>query len=118
MKELSRFELAAIKRTAQNVKSMLKKRDKLEEKQAEITQELNDINNMIDMWEEPIKKMTGGFTSEQVLNGEMEESQELLSEETPSEEEIDETPNEEIEALPTEENTGVSAWNNPMFNNN
>lgn len=72
MKKLSRFEMAAIKRTAQNVKSMLKKKASLEAKQEVLTTEINKLAEMIEDWEAPIMKMTGGFTSEQVLNGEME----------------------------------------------
>lgn len=71
-KELSRFEMAAVKRTAQNVKSMRKKLVKLEEKQSLITAEIYQLEDMINDWEQPIIKMTGGFTSDQVLNGEME----------------------------------------------
>lgn len=71
MKELSRFEMAAVKRTAQNVKNMRRKKEKLEEKQAFITAEINQLTEMIDTWEQPIIRLTGGFTSEQILNGEM-----------------------------------------------
>ena len=35
MKKLSKFEMAAVKRTAQNVKGMRKRKAKLEEKQSE-----------------------------------------------------------------------------------
>ena len=79
-KELTRFEMAAVKRTAQNVKTMRRKKDKLEAQQAIITKEINDLNEMIMAWEEPILKMTGGFTSEQVLNGEMNIEHEELPE--------------------------------------
>ena len=71
MKELSRFEMAAVKRTAQNVKNMRRKKEKLEEKQTIITAEINQLTEMIDTWEQPIIRLTGGFTSEQILNGEM-----------------------------------------------
>ena len=80
MKELSRFEMAAVKRTAQNVKSMRTKLVKLEEKQSLITDEINQLEEMINDWEQPIIKMTGGFTSEQVLNGEMNIEHEELPE--------------------------------------
>ena len=69
---------------------------------------------MRNMWEEPIIKMTGGFTSEQVLNGEMETAEEI-SEVLPDPETLDDSALEETEAVPTEENTGVSAWSNPDF---
>ena len=69
MKELSRFELAIIKRTAQNTKSLRTKRDKLVEKIEKAQEELNVINEAIEGFEAPIKTMTGGFTSEEVLAG-------------------------------------------------
>lgn len=80
MKELSRFEMAAVKRTAQNVKTMRRKLEKLEAQQAEITKEINSLSELIYDWEQPIIKMTGGFTSEQVLNGEMNIEHEELPE--------------------------------------
>lgn len=69
MKELSRFELAIVKRTAQNTKSLRIKRDKLVEKIEKAQEELNVINEAIEGFEAPIKTMTGGFTSEEVLAG-------------------------------------------------
>lgn len=80
MKELSRFEMAAVKRTAQNVKTMRRKLEKLCEKQSEITTEINQLEELVYEWEQPIIKMTGGFTSEQVLNGEMNIEHEELPE--------------------------------------
>lgn len=71
-KELNRFEMAAVKRTAQNVKTMRRKLEKLEEKQLAITTEINQLSEMINDWEQPIIKMSGGLTSEQILNGEVE----------------------------------------------
>ena len=70
-KELSRFEMAICKRTAQNTKSLRIKRDKLVAKIAEAQAELNVINEAIEGFEAPIKAMTGGFTSEEVLGGAM-----------------------------------------------
>lgn len=78
MKKLSKFEMAAVKRTAQNVKGMRKRKAKLEEKQSELTKEINDLDEMISNWELPIVKLTDGFTSEQVLNGEMEEFETIV----------------------------------------
>lgn len=69
MRELSRFELAAVKRTAQNIKTMRKQKEKLQAKIDAAQQELDRVNNSIAAWEEPIIQMTGGYTSEQVLNG-------------------------------------------------
>jgi len=69
MKELSRFELAIVKRTAQNTKSLRTKRDKLVEKIEKAQEELTVISETIEGFEAPIKTMTGGFTSEEVLAG-------------------------------------------------
>lgn len=93
MKELSRFEMAAIKRTAQNVKSMLKKKATLEAKQEALTAEINKLTEMIEVWEAPIMKMTGGFTSEQILKGEME----IIPEPSADVEATDDSPLEEFE---------------------
>lgn len=68
-RELSRFELAIVKRTAQNTKSLRTKRDKLVEKIEKAQEELGVINESIEGFEAPIKNMTGGFTSEEVLAG-------------------------------------------------
>lgn len=75
MKELTRFEIAACKRTAETVKSRRKKKASLLAKIAKIQSEIEQLDAEIAVWEEPIIKMTGGFTSEQVLNGEMEATQ-------------------------------------------
>ena len=93
MKELTRFELAAIKRTAQNVKTMRVKKEKLEKQQEAITNDINRLEEMINDWEAPIVKMTGGFTSNQVLNGEMDIEQD--SNLKTSDIEIDDSPLDE-----------------------
>lgn len=72
MKELSRTELATVKRTAAIVKTFRAKKAKLEAQKAKIDAELESVNRSIDLFEQPIIEVTGGFTSEQVLNGEME----------------------------------------------
>ena len=68
-RELSRFELAIVKRTAQNTKSLRTKRDKLVKKIEKAQEELGVINEAIEGFEAPIRTMTGGFTSEEVLAG-------------------------------------------------
>lgn len=72
MKKLSRTELSTVKRTAANVKTFRAKKAKLEAQKAKIDAELESVNRSIDLFEQPIIEVTGGFTSEQVLNGEME----------------------------------------------
>lgn len=71
MKELTRNELAIVKRTAKSTKQLRDKRDRIVAKQQELEAQLISINNQIDMFEQPIKHLTGGFTSEEVLNGTM-----------------------------------------------
>ena len=69
--------MAAVKRTAQNTKKLCSQRDKVNAKMRELAAELIEINNQIDAWESPIKVMTGGYTSEQVIswNGEIPEAE-------------------------------------------
>lgn len=100
MKELSKFELAAIKRTAQNVSMQRRKKAKLENKIAELQSELETLNIIIDSFEAPVIKMTGGFTSEEVLNGAMEVA--AATEETP-EGTVDETATPDEVEVPVEE---------------
>ena len=64
---LNRFQMAAVKRTAANTKKLVAQREKVNAKIREYVAELISINNQIDAWETPIKAMTGGWTSEQVL---------------------------------------------------
>lgn len=91
MKELSRTELATVKRTAANVKTFRAKKAKLEAQKAKIDAELESVNRSIDLFEQPIIEVTGGFTSEQVLNGEMELAM-SQSVESPVEKTVCETP--------------------------
>lgn len=95
-KELSRFELAIVKRTAQNTKSLRTKRDKLVDKINKAQEELTVINEAIEKFEAPIKEMTGGFTSEEYLNGTMNKEEvevQVPEEEVP--EEVENTENVE-----------------------
>lgn len=64
---LNRFQMAAVKRTAQNTKKLCAQRDKVNAKMRDLAAQLIEINNQIDAWETPIKVMTGGFTSEQCI---------------------------------------------------
>lgn len=102
MRELSRFDLAIIKRTAKNTKALVAKRDKLQAAIEKNQAELDTILATIEKFEAPIIEMTGGFTSEQVLNGEaavtgaMEAAPEGSVDETAAVEEI-EIPASEVE---------------------
>lgn len=72
MKELTRTQMAVVKRTAQNVKGLRTKLAKINEKVEALTAEAVAIDNTIEQFEAPVRTMTGGFSSEEVLNGTME----------------------------------------------
>lgn len=106
MKELSRTELATVKRTAANVKAFRTKKAKLEMQKIKIDAELESLNRSIDLFEQPIIEVTGGFTSEQVLNGEMDE---VLQQLKVAEESV------EGEATATTTDVNVEAPANPFL---
>lgn len=68
MKTFSSKEKLAIKRTAQNVDKYVTKKQKLLAKIEEFNKELEEINIIIDEWETPIKRITGGFTTTDLIN--------------------------------------------------
>lgn len=63
-KEFTKFELARMKRTAQNVEGFLKQKNKLEEKKAKIEEELTIINQQIELTDAPTVAMTGYHTED------------------------------------------------------
>ena len=67
-REFSKHEIASIKRTAQNISMMSNKRNKLNEKIAKLTEERDTIQKVIDAWEAPIKELSGGLTTEQLVD--------------------------------------------------
>lgn len=62
--EFTKFELARMKRTAQNVEGFLKQKNKLEEKKAKIEEELAVINQQIELTDAPTVAMTGYHTED------------------------------------------------------
>lgn len=63
-KDFTKFELARMKRTAQNVEGFLKQKNKLEEKKAKIEEELAIINEQIELTDAPTVAMTGYHTED------------------------------------------------------
>lgn len=63
-KEFTKFELARMKRTAQNVEGFLKQKNKLEEKKAKIEEELAIVNQQIELTDAPTVAMTGYHTED------------------------------------------------------
>ena len=67
MKKFSKFEIAAIKRTAASVNKYVERKKKLLAQQDSINAELESISAMLNTWEEPIKQITGGYTTEDLV---------------------------------------------------
>ena len=63
-KEFTKFELARMKRTAQNVEGFLKQKNRLEEKKAKIEEELAVINQQSELTDAPTVAMTGYHTED------------------------------------------------------
>ena len=68
MKELTRTDLAAVKRIAANTKSLRNKIEKLDAKIAELKASRSGYINEIAMWETPIVSKYG-YTVEEILDG-------------------------------------------------
>lgn len=59
MKQLTRFELAAVKRTVANIGGLVKKRTKLVEDIKALVEKVKAIDEEIEMWDAPIKAKWG-----------------------------------------------------------
>lgn len=66
-KKFSKIEIAAIKRTAQNVATFVTKKERIDAKIAELEAEKKALQPMIDAFQGPIKDMTGGYTTEDLV---------------------------------------------------
>lgn len=96
MKQLTRYEMAAVKRTAQNTKMLKKQLAKLEAKRNEIDVQITDLEEQINTWEAPIVSKWG-YDSEYIisLNGELpEDVDSSCEEEKPFEDEAPVAPQE------------------------
>lgn len=67
-KKFTKFTIAAMKRTAENVNQFIGKRDRLVAKIAELQSDLDIINASIDAADAPTKMLTGGFGSEDLFD--------------------------------------------------
>ena len=67
MKEFSKYEIATIKRTAQNVSAMVTKKNKLKEKIEALQAEYNSLVEAQEQFEAPIKGWTGGYGTEDLV---------------------------------------------------
>lgn len=67
-KKFTKFTIAAMKRTAENVNQFIGKRDRLVAKIMGLQSELDIINASIEAADAPTKMLTGGFGSEDLFD--------------------------------------------------
>lgn len=70
-KKFNKIQIAAIKRTAQNVATFVTKKEKIDAKIAELEAEKAALQPLIDAFQGPIKEMTGGYTTEDLVTREV-----------------------------------------------
>ncbi len=66
-KEFSKFFVASLKRTAQNVSPLVRRKQKLQAEIAEREEELKSIQVQLDTFDAPIKEATGGYGTEDLV---------------------------------------------------
>lgn len=66
-KEFSKFFVASLKRTAMNVSPLVRRKQKLLAEIAEREEELKSIQMQIETFETPIKEVTGGYGTEDLV---------------------------------------------------
>lgn len=66
-KEFSKFFIASLKRTAQNVSPLVRRKQKLQLEIAEREEEMASIQKQLDTYEAPIKEATGGYGTEDLV---------------------------------------------------
>lgn len=76
-KEFSKFFIANLKRTAQSVSLLVRRKQKLQAEIAEREEELNSVQIQIDGYQTPIKEATGGFTTEDLIERVVEATDKL-----------------------------------------
>lgn len=70
-KKFSKFFVASLKRTAQNVYPLVRQRNKLNKQIEEAQEELNSINVQLEAYQAPIKEQTGGYTTDDLISREV-----------------------------------------------
>lgn len=66
-KEFSKYFTASLIRTAKNVQPLVGKKNKYEAKIKELEEQINELQEQIDSWQIPIKDITGGYTTEDLV---------------------------------------------------
>ena len=67
MKKFSKFEIATIKRTAQNVNPMVSRKAKIKKQINALQAEYEQLDTMQEQYEASIKTMTGGYRAEDLV---------------------------------------------------
>lgn len=67
MEKFSKFFIASLKRTAQNVAPLVRKKNRLHEEIAKKEEELKFIQTQMDVYEAAIKEVTGGYSTEDLI---------------------------------------------------
>lgn len=70
-KKFSKFFVASLKRTAQNVYPLVRQKNKLQKQIGEAHEELNSINVQLEAYQAPIKEQTGGYTTDDLISREV-----------------------------------------------
>lgn len=66
-KEFSKFFVASLKRAAQNVSPLVRRKQKLQAEIAEREEEMASIQKQLETYEAPIKEATGGYSTEDLV---------------------------------------------------
>ena len=92
MKELTRTELATVKRIAAVIRPFKIKIDKINAKLKALEEEKEILTAQVEAFELPVRNITGGMTAEDFLNSIIEDDVEnnTTPEEAPSNEELPE----------------------------
>ena len=73
-KEFSKFFVACLKRTAQNVYPLVRRKTKLIKEINAAQQEIESLQAQIDGYQVPIKEQTGGYSTEDLITREVVET--------------------------------------------
>lgn len=74
MKTFNLREITTIKRTAMNVNPLVTRKNKIKEKIDQLNKEYNELQELQDTWELAIKTLTGGFTTEDLVEKVVEDT--------------------------------------------
>lgn len=74
MKTFNLREITTIKRTAMNVNPLVTRKNKIKEKIDQLNTEYNELQELQDTWELAIKTLTGGYTTEDLVEKVVEDT--------------------------------------------